>query len=327
MLGKGPGAVVMSKNILLSAGGTATAWHLASLISEKFRSYFNLFVCDINPPHLIPASRLAQRYFQVPRIDNPDYHSRMLELFDEHGIDIYVPLIDADVHRFPIDATELVSRGVRSTGILSSASAVIGNKRTLSAFLESHGFCTPRTVSLEDVARQPGRKFFIKPEQGFGSRSARVVEAEEVLRAVAGEPGLLVQELCGGPEVTVEVFNRGAVLSLCRERLETKAGVCTKARVFEDDALHSLAERLCGVLDLPIAFCFQVMLGPAGEWLITDLNPRLGAGTALSTAYGWSLASAALTCWGDLPLDPQQFLRTLPGSKYVVRVYQEKVMD
>jgi carbamoylphosphate synthase large subunit len=317
----------MKKRILISAGGTATAWHLATLVSGKFASYFDLFVCDINPPCLIPASRLAQRFFQVPLAASSDYHPHMLALFAEHKIDIFVPLVDADGCRFSSDSAELAALGVRSTGASSGTSAVISNKRSLSVFLESRGFRTPRTVSAEEVANQPGGRFFIKPEHGLGSKGARVAESEEVLRAIARGPGLLVQELCREPEVTVEVFNQGTVLSLCRERLETKAGVCTKARIFTDPALHSLAERLCGALDLPLAFCFQVMTGADGEFLITDVNPRLGAGTALSTAYGWSLASAALVCWGDLPLDPRQFLRTSPGNKYVVRVYEEKVMD
>jgi hypothetical protein len=36
-------------------------------VSEKFATYFNLFVCDINPSYLIPGARLAQRFIQVPR--------------------------------------------------------------------------------------------------------------------------------------------------------------------------------------------------------------------------------------------------------------------
>jgi carbamoylphosphate synthase large subunit len=296
-------------------------------VSEKFAAYFNLFVCDINPPHLIPAARLAQRFFQVPLAASPDYYSHMLALFAEHNIDIFVPLVDSDDRRFSSDAPELAALGVRSTGVSRGTSLIISNKRKLSAFLCGHGFRTPRTVSVEEVAEQPHGRFFIKPEQGFGSKGARVAESDEVLRAIARDPAQLVQELCREPEVTVEVFNHGGVLSLCRERLETKAGVCTKARIFEDSALHTLAERLCSVLDLPVAFCFQVMTGVDGEFLITDVNPRLGAGTALSTAYGWSLASAALTCWGDLPFDPRQFLKTSPGNKYVVRVYKEVLMD
>jgi len=317
----------MKKNILISAGGTATAWHLAKLVTEKFDSYFNLFVCDINPPHLIAASRLAQRFFQVPVVASPDYYSHLLRLFSEHKIDIFVPLIDADDRRFASDTAEVAALGLRSTGASSGTSAVISDKRKLSVFLESHGFRTPRTVSEQQVANQPGGRFFIKPERGLGSKGARVAESEEVLRALAQGKGLLVQEICREPEVTVEVFNQGTVLTLCRERLETKAGVCTKARIYADATLHSLAERLCNALDMPLAFCFQVMRGADGEFLITDVNPRLGAGTALSTAYGWSLASAALVCWGDLPFDPRQFLKMSQGDKYVVRVYEEKVMN
>jgi carbamoylphosphate synthase large subunit len=317
----------MKKNLLISAGGTATAWHLASLVTEKFAAYFNLYVCDINPPNLIPAARLARYFIQVPPISDPNYWPHMLGLFVKHQIDIYVPLIDADVYMFGTDIPELRKLGIRIAGIPSSASAIIRNKRFLSKFLDNCGFRVPKILAIEDVKNHPGSRFFLKPEQGFGSKDARIVEAEETRYWLEKESGLLIQELCREPEVTVEVFNQDTVLSLCRERLETKAGVCTKARIFMDDALHLLAVRLCAVLDLPIAFCFQVMLGTDGQWVITDVNPRLGAGTALSSAYGWSLASAALVCWGDLSFSPMEFLKTLPGEKHVVRVYQELLMD
>jgi carbamoylphosphate synthase large subunit len=250
----------------------------------------------------------------------------MLNLFEENGIEIYVPLVDADVHCFPVDSSELVRRRIRSTGIQSSVSGIIRDKRALSSFLESQGICVPRTLSREQIGESPGGTLFVKPAEGFGSKGARPVSSDNALRALAEDPSLIVQELCGGPEVTVEVFNREGVSSICRERIETKAGVCTKARVFADRDLHLLAERLCGVLDLPVAFCFQVMCRSDGEWAVTDLNPRLGAGTALSTAYGWSLASAALVCWGDLPFDPREFLKTASTDRYVVRVYQEQVL-
>lgn len=317
----------MKRNLLISAGGTATAWHLASLVCERFSAEFNLFVCDIHPPHLVPASRLADRFFQVPPIDSPGYDAAMLELFKTHGIDIFVPLIDADVHRFAVDDPHLLRLGVRSTGTLKSTSSIIGNKRDLSAFLDRRGFPCPKVLNMEEISSRPSGDFFVKPEEGFGSRGALRVAGSELARTVDEGPHLMVQELCFAPELTVEVFNHGGVLSLCRERIEVKAGVCTKARVFQDEAIQTLAERLCGAINLPVAFCFQVMTGADGSWRITDINPRLGAGTALSTAYGWSLASAALAIWGDLPVDPRQFLNVRPSEVFVTRVYRELVMD
>lgn len=314
------------KNILISAGGTATAWHLASLVCGRFRAYFNLFVCDINPAHLVASSALAAHYLQVPRTDATGYRADMLECFRKFDIDIYVPLVDADVYEFPADDPELASLGMCSTGVHSSAAAILRNKRSLSRHLHTLGIATPRTVSPEEITGATHERLFVKPEEGFGSKDARAASGEEIPRLLAREPKVLVQEYCSGPEITVEVFNASAVLSICRERLEIKAGVCTKARIFFDDVLQAIAERLCAVLCLPLAFCFQVMRGASGDWVVTDLNPRLGAGTALSTAYGWSLASAGLVSWGKLPLDPLQFLKTSPGDRYVVRVYQERLM-
>lgn len=315
------------RNILVSAGGTATAWHLASLISTTFASFFNLYVCDIYPSFLIPASQLAHGYLQVPLVAAPHYREQMLSLLAEHQIDIFVPLIDDDVEIFPSDSEELARLGIRSTGCCRATAEMLANKRVLSEFLSQHGLPVPETLSSGEVAQSPDRKVFIKPEHGFGSKQARQASAQEALWATSQHPGLMIQSLCSPPEITVEVLNCGSVKTLCRERLQTKAGVCTKARIYSDSAMQQLAERLCALLELPIAFCFQVMCGAHGQPVITDVNPRLGAGTALSTAYGWSLASAALVCWAGLPLDPLQFLRVADKEKYVVRVYQERVMD
>ena len=134
----------------------------------------------------------------------------------------------------------------------------------------------------------------------------------------------LVQEVCRPPELTVEVYNsEGTLCSLCRERLEVKSGVCTKARVFRDAELTRLAENLARNLQLPVAFCFQVMKNSAGKWVITDVNPRLGAGTALSSVCGWSLAAAALVNWGELLEDPLVYLGDFAGDRFGVRAFRE----
>ncbi len=134
----------------------------------------------------------------------------------------------------------------------------------------------------------------------------------------------VVQEICHAPEVTVEVFNaRGEVRTLCRERLEVKEGVCTKARLWRDAELSRLAGQLCQALSLPVAFCFQVMKNAANQWVITDLNPRLGAGTSLSSVCGWNLVAAALVVWAGLPEDPLALLEEFEGERFAVRAHRD----
>jgi hypothetical protein len=297
------------------------------LATQKFAPYFNVFVCDTNPDYLVPSSSLAKDFFQVPPIGNPEYREHMLDLFRRYGINVFVPLIDADIHTFPTDFPDLTKLGVRCTGVSSDVSRMIRNKRTLMGVLNSNGISTPKTLSQSDLREQGVGTFFVKPETGFGSQGVFTANTAQALAALEAHSGLLVQELCSGPEYTVEVFNQDAVLSICRERLQTKSGVCTKARVFSDSTLHSIAERLTKLFALPVAFCFQVMSRENGEFVLTDLNPRLGAGTALSTACGWSLASAALATWGQIPGDSQTYLSTPRRQQFVVRVFQEILME
>lgn len=263
----------------------------------------------------------------MPPIEKPEYREHMLDLFRSHDVNVFVPLIDADIHIFPTDSPDLTKLGVRCTGVSGDVSRVIRNKRTLMGVLNSNGISTPKTFSRSDLVEHRAATFFVKPESGFGSQGVFTANTSQALAALEANSGLLVQELCSGPEYTVEVFNQDAVLSICRERLQTKSGVCTKARVFSDSTLHSIAERLTKLFALPVAFCFQVMSRNNGEFVLTDLNPRLGAGTALSTACGWSLASAALATWGQIPGDPRTYLSTPTREQYVVRVFQEILME
>ena len=59
-------------------------------------------------------------------------------------------------------------------------------------------------------------------------------------QAVGGAAEIIVQPFIDGKEITIDVFcpRPGDVLACCcRERLEVKAGVSTKARLFDDDTL------------------------------------------------------------------------------------------
>jgi predicted ATP-grasp superfamily ATP-dependent carboligase len=128
------------------------------------------------------------------------------------------------------------------------------------------------------------------------------------------------------PEITLDTFRGrdGRSRTVCRERLEVKAGVCTKARLFEDEVLADLGRRVAEGLDIRGSFCMQMMQNPQSNgWEITDVNCRPGAGTRLSAAAGVDVLSAWFADrWGE---DPARFLRPLSRECFVVRSYQEWV--
>jgi hypothetical protein len=140
---------------------------------------------------------------------------------------------------------------------------------------------------------------------------------------------LIAQDLCQPPEITIDSFydvETGIGRAIARERLQTKDGVCTKAKVFEDPTFTEYARVIGEGLQQRGVICFQVMrLNDA--WAITDLNLRSGAGTAMTCAAGADLLAAAFACrWNE---DFRPFLggEIAPEGIFVTRQYAEFVMS
>ncbi len=309
------------KNVLITAAGTASAWHLCNCINEDFNDLFTIHTADINPDYLTPSSVISKHHHQVPLVIDEGYEEKVFEILVREEIDIIIPLIDRDVEIFSKDNKNLIRNDTLSTSPSFDTSKLITDKKKLNDYLCAANIGAPKTFTKVMLLNTDENIFFMKPNQGFGSRGVGKISKEEALVKVEDE-SVLIQELCGEQEITVEVFNHDGIRTLCRERIETKAGVCTKTRIFRDEKLHKLAESLCKVLEMPVAFCFQVMMNKDGKWVITDLNPRIGAGTALVTAVGWSLTKAMLAVYAGIA-DPTKYLIEPDVDRYVTRVYSE----
>jgi carbamoylphosphate synthase large subunit len=312
----------MKQKLVISAGGTSTAWHIVNKIKHNFRDLFEVIVIDVNPPHLIPSSTICDKYIMVPKISSEGYYHFMLELFRSENVDLFIPLIDFDLIKFPSDNPDLKQIGTQSTAPSQLTIDTCLNKETANKFLLSNNIPTPKVYESSEI--NPDGQYFVKPYIGFGSIGTKIAYGAELLQSNLS--GMLIQDLCNNPEVTVEIFyHQGVLKTICRERIEVKAGVCTKARIYFDDELHQLIKKLSLLIDLPIASCIQFMRYK-NTWAITDINLRLGAGTALSSCAGWDLTSASLVTWANSNIPALPFLKHIDGEKFIVRYYQEMLM-
>lgn len=309
------------KRILLGAAGTATSWHLSKVINENFSKELELFLSDSNPSKLVASSIFTKNYFQVPLANHKDYEKVLSEILEKYKIDFYIPLIDHDVYLFHSDRkdlnTKLVSPNRKSGNILS-------NKLKTYEFLNNNEIRVPQCFT--DQTQLDSRfDYFIKPLLGFGSRGTGIINSKTIQKS--DFENNVIQEKLSGPEITIEVFNHSnGIKTICRERIETKAGVCTKARIFHDTILHDIAIKICNCIEMPIAFCFQVMKSKNNDWVLIDLNPRLGAGTSMVSKVGWSLSHALLaTLLGEE--NPFDHLKDLDKETFVVRTYEDIILS
>ena len=250
------------KTVFVLSGGTGTAWSICSALRAIAGNQFRLVVCDINPSYLVHTSVLADEFITVLPISAPGYRESMLKLFDQHHADVVIPLIDWDLQLFARDDQDLVSRGILSTAPHSDVFRALSDKEKLAETAKAAGVPTPRLFSVDQVQGQ--EEYFVKPAIGFGSRNARKMTGAQILES--DMTGMIIQELCLPQEITVDISCvQGQVTCVCRERVETKAGVCTKARVFRNVAVEQDIRKIAEMVPLPECCCAQFMKGTSGE--------------------------------------------------------------
>lgn len=317
----------MAHTIWFSTAGTGTAYGILLSARERWGRSFRAVTADMAPRHLVAAAPLADDHVLMPAISDPTFAERLLDGLARSGADTYVPIFDAEIAL----AAGLIADGRWPAGVVAlvpaaGAARLCLDKLEGAAWLAAQGLGTPATWSVADAAWREG--LVAKPRCGIGSAGFQpLASAAELDRLRRERPDFIVQEKLDPPEITVDAFRAkdgGFFRAVCRERIEVKAGVCTKARLFTDEPLVELVRAVAERLPLSGSFCLQAMHDPrGGRWMVTDINARPGAGTRLSRAVGIDFQCATLAdAWGE---DAREMLPPLDRERWVVRAYTEIV--
>lgn len=313
--------------VLLGGGGTGASFAVASRIRANWGKGVKLILTDIFNKNLVTASVLADKFFKVPIACAPGFREAICDIILAEGVQTYIPILNDEL----ILAANLM-KDARFSHVdfwSSEIYASCTDKLIADSWLNKIGVRTPKRVDLVDLKGDVG-PWFLKPRNGYGSHGVQVIRFPDIINIQQrGVDDLLIQELCENPEITVDSFYdvfTDTSYAYCRERLETKAGVCTKARLFANAELSEFARKIGKALRQCGVICFQVMKSKDG-WAVTDLNLRSGAGTAMTCAAGYDVISASFAC--RIGEDYSSFLRSLQDSEefYITRQYSEFVME
>jgi carbamoylphosphate synthase large subunit len=316
-----------ARTVVLGGAGSSAAFAAAVSLRRHWADRVRILTMDIHPAHLVAASELADVHVVAPLADAPGFPAFLEATLRDFSASVYLPIIPQEVC---VGATLAASwQGDRSVfAMLPSLAAAraCSDKWRLYEELCRLGIPTPRTWLGAAQVPLAMDAMIVKPRAGYGSRGVREIPAESLVRSAESMNDDVIQERCSGPEVSIDVLRApdgSGSRVLCRERLEVRAGVCTKSRVFEDPELGSLALAVCDGLGLGVLSCIQCMRA-GGRWAVTDVNPRPGAGTAMSGAAGNDFFGAAFaSIWAE-PWRP--FMGTLASSAFVTRQFQEVLM-
>lgn len=307
--------------LLLLTCGTNACYHISKRLKECFGKRIRIVGADINKEWMIPTKPFLDGFYQCPFTTDPSYYQFILSICKKESVNFLMPSFDADQKLFYDGNVDLEELGVKSFGISKSLINIYQSKEETNSYLNSVGLPIPMLFSKDEVIVD--KEYFCKPRNGVGSIGVKKMKGADILNL--RETDMLIEEVCSEPEVTLECFNfDGKVYSVARERLDTKAGVCTKARVYHNPSLEKIAQKFADSIQLPHIFNLQFMTNTKGEKVITDVNLRTAGGMSLSFAAGWDETEAL----GKIMLGEKGVVESVSKpirSQYVIRAYTDIV--
>lgn len=278
-------------NLLILSCGTR------DLLVRYFRkaSFDNVIGADCS--ELAPALYEADRYYIIPRMNDPQYFEAVFEICQKEGIQAVLPLQEDELQLIAENRNRFEERGIRV--IVSDAETIelCRDKYRFLKYMESQGI--PVLKSYEKLKEfqedyEQGKvdfPVFVKPVRGAGSIGAMKVTSMEVLEVLCNhsEEPLLIQEFCEGQEFGVDAYidmvSGESVAIFAKEKLRMRAGETEKSITCQREELRTFALRVIGKMKLS---------GPAdmdifqkeGTYYISEINPRFGGGFPHAYACG-----------------------------------------
>lgn len=303
------------RKILITAAGTGTAFSYVTAIAKNFPE-LAIITADTNSANYTTAALFSKKHFEVASSVSEGYKENIIEIIGSEGIDFYLPLIDTE-----IDSAHDV--------YFLKEKLLANNKNFCRACLEKDKYHiwadelrikTPLLLSKDQI--KDFELIVLKKNGGFGSRTTKILNAKETTSSDLDK--YMAYEYISGEEYTVDCFPLDSkVITTVRRRVEVKNGVSVKAEITKNDYLNNLAGKIVSHFNLTHPFCFQVIRTGQDFYLI-DVNPRLGAGSAMSTITGRDYFSAHMAL--ALGKDPSVFLLENYENCIITRQYANYLM-
>lgn len=271
-------------NILITSAGTRDK--LVEYFKREFKGIGNVVATDLSD--LAPAIYEADKFYLVPRINDPKYVDELLKICKKEKIDCLFALIDPELSIIAKNAEKFKKNGV--TPLISNYDAVelAFDKYKMYKYLSSNGFkCAKSYIDKNEFYKdlEEGKisfPVFVKPYKGSASININKVNSkEEVDTLFDVYDDLLIQEFLDGQEIGADVYvdpiSKKVVSIFTKEKIKMRAGETDKARSFKDQKLFNL------IVDLVEKIGYEYMIDMDifrinGEYYISEINPRFGGG-------------------------------------------------
>ncbi len=271
-------------NILATSVGRRT--QLLKYFKEQINGKGKLVVTDNSP--LAPAAYIGDEFYLVPKINEPEYLDRLLDICKKEDIKAVFSLIDPELSIIAKNAGRFNEIGVKPIVSEYEACEIWLDKFEAQSFCLERGFNYAKTYcdfeEFEAALLRGEISFpvFIKPQKGSASlHISKVTNIEQAKLIWDSVPDLIIQEFLDGQELGVDVYidflTEEIVAIFIKEKIAMRAGETDKSRSIKSKELFDIITRLVKLAKLKGPIDIDVF-DVNGKYYISEINPRFGGG-------------------------------------------------
>lgn len=271
-------------NVLILSAGTRNK--IVQYFKKELEGSGTVIATDCS--NLAPAIYEADKYYIVPRINDPGYIEIIIDICKKEKIDTLISLIDPELSLISKNIEKF--RQINVNPIISDYDKVemCFDKYKMYEFLTNNNFRIIKSyIDKETFYKDLDEnkiKFpvFVKPVKGSASLNINKVNSKEELENIwKASENLMIQEFMNGQEygadVYIDMISNELVSIFIKKKLKMRAGETDKSVSAKNQELFELIKKFVkkagfkGIIDIDI---FEVN----NKYYISEVNPRFGGG-------------------------------------------------
>lgn len=266
---------------------------LLRFLKESLGNECKIIGADNSP--IAPALYVSDQGYVVPRISEPGYIDKILDICRANEVKAITTLIDPEIEILSNNRELFLQNGILPLCPSRETAMYCFDKYEFYRYLTKNDIRTVLTYdsmeSFSDGLMKGDIDFpvFIKPRTGSGSMGIHKVDSMEVLQKLwaENEYTYIIQEFMDcddcDADIYIDCISHKPVAAFSKHKLETKIGGASKTISFKDPKLFDFIEKISKVLEFngPVDMDFWCK---DGEYYLSEVNPRFGG--AYLHAYG-----------------------------------------
>jgi len=273
-------------NILITSAGRRVS--LVREFKKELIKYFpegRVVTVDMNPL-LSPACQISDSFYDVPRVTDEYYCTKLIEICKKDNIKVIIPTIDTELIILAKNAENFKRNGIELVISDMDVLEICTDKRKTLKYFDS--ICFPRTKEIDP--RSSMLPIFIKPFDGSRSIDTHLIrDSSHLTDALVQNDKMMFLEYLSPDkyiELTIDLYfdkNHFLKCAVPRERLEVRSGEVSKSVTRKDELYDLICSKFSFCKGFRGCITLQVFRNRSSvEILGSEINPRFGGGYPLA---------------------------------------------